>query len=70
MATNDISPQDPAQGFGNDPMIDPKTGELRGHCAGADLPLGHGEDLPRIVLTSHTPLGWFFGFVIGGQPSP
>lgn len=49
----------------NDPMLDPVTGEF------AVIAPGHTfksvtEEISRIVLTTHTPLGWFFGFAIAG----
>ncbi|MBV8673595.1 MAG: polysulfide reductase NrfD [Acidobacteriaceae bacterium] len=48
-----------------DPMIDPVTGEFR------VLAPGHSfksvtEKISRIVLTPHTPLGWWFGFALAG----
>jgi len=48
-----------------DPMIDPVTGEY------AVLAPGHSfksvtQKIAGIVLTSNTPLGWFFGLVVGG----
>ena len=50
----------------NDPMLDPVTGEF------AVIAPGHTfksvtEEISRIVLTPHTPLGWFFGFAIAGS---
>lgn len=57
MATKDVSPQDP--------MIDPKTGELRVLAPGQTF-RSVTEKISRIVLTSHTPLGWFFGLTIAG----
>jgi Ni/Fe-hydrogenase subunit HybB-like protein len=49
----------------NDPMLDPITGEF------VVIAPGHTyksvtEEISRIVLTPHTPLGWFFGFAIAG----
>jgi len=49
----------------NDPMLDPVTGEF------AVIAPGHTfksvtEEISRIVLTPHTPLGWFAGFVFAG----
>jgi Ni/Fe-hydrogenase subunit HybB-like protein len=62
MATKGAPVNDPR----TDPMIDPVTGEY--------LVLGPGhtfksvtEKVSRIVLTSHTPLGWFFGFMLGAS---
>ncbi|MBS1815158.1 MAG: polysulfide reductase NrfD [Acidobacteria bacterium] len=48
-----------------DPMIDPVTGEL------AVLAPGHTfksvtQKIAGVVLTSHTPLGWFFGLIAAG----
>ena len=48
-----------------DPMIDPRTGEY------AVIAPGHNfksvtQKIASIVLTSNTPLGWFFGLVVGG----
>jgi hypothetical protein len=48
-----------------DPMIDPRTGEY------AVIAPGHNfksvtQKIAGIVLTSNTPLGWFFGLVVGG----
>jgi Ni/Fe-hydrogenase subunit HybB-like protein len=49
----------------NDPMLDPVTGEF------AVIAPGHTfksvtEEISNIVLTPHTPLGWFAGFVFAG----
>src|SRR5580698_930953 len=49
----------------NDPMLDPITGEQ------VVLAPGHTfksvtEKISRIVLTPHTPLGWFAGFALAG----
>src|ERR1700758_3385831 len=57
MATRDLST--------NDPMLDPITGEV------VVIAPGHSfksvtEKISRIVLTSHTPLGWFFGLLVAG----
>ena len=48
-----------------DPMIDPITGEY------AVLAPGHNfksvtHKIADIVLTANTPLGWFFGLIVGG----
>jgi Ni/Fe-hydrogenase subunit HybB-like protein len=48
-----------------DPMIDPRTGEY------AVIAPGHNfksvtQMIAGIVLTSNTPLGWFFGLIVGG----
>jgi molybdopterin-containing oxidoreductase family membrane subunit len=49
----------------HDPMIDPKTGEIRvigpGHTFRSVT-----EKIARIVLTTHTPLGWVGGFMLAG----
>ena len=47
-----------------DPMIDPRTGEY------AVIAPGHNfksvtQKIAGIVLTSNTPLGWFFGLIVG-----
>ncbi|HEY1964523.1 MAG TPA: hydrogenase, partial [Acidobacteriaceae bacterium] len=57
MATRDLST--------NDPMLDPITGEV------VVIAPGHSfksvtEKISRIVLTAHTPVGWFFGFLVAG----
>ena len=49
----------------NDPMIDPRTGEY------AVIAPGHTfksvtQKLAGLVLTSNTPLGWFFGMMVAG----
>ena len=48
-----------------DPMIDPVTGEY------AVIAPGHNfksvtQKIAGIVLTSNTPLGWFFGLIVAG----
>ncbi len=50
----------------NDRMLDPRTGEY------VELAPGHTfrsvtEEVSRIVLTGHTPLGWYFGFMLAGS---
>ena len=65
MATKDISPHNPTPP-GIDPMIDPVTGEQRVIAPGHTF-RSVTEKLTRIVLTPHTPLGWFFGFAIAGS---
>jgi len=57
MATRDLST--------NDPMLDPITGEV------VVIAPGHSfksvtEKISRIVLTAHTPVGWFFGLLVAG----
>jgi Ni/Fe-hydrogenase subunit HybB-like protein len=49
----------------NNPMIDPVTEEYRVIAPGHTFK-SVTEEVSRIVLTSHTPLGWFFGFVLAG----
>jgi molybdopterin-containing oxidoreductase family membrane subunit len=47
-------------------MIDPRTGEnvviAPGHTFRSVT-----EEVSRIVLTGHTPLGWYFGFMLAGS---
>src|ERR1700759_67857 len=57
MATRDLST--------NDPMLDPITGEVVGIAPGHSFKSGT-EKISRIVLTRHTPLGWFFGLLVAG----
>ena len=59
MATSDIKTSDPG--------IDPKTGEFRVIGPGQTF-RSVTEKITRIVLTPHTPLGWFalFAFAGGG----
>ena len=50
----------------NDPMIDPRTGEY------AVIAPGHTfksmtQKIAGIVLTSNTPLGWFFGLIVASS---
>jgi Ni/Fe-hydrogenase subunit HybB-like protein len=49
----------------NNPMIDPVTEEYRVIAPGHTFK-SVTEEVSRIVLTSHTPLGWFFGFMLAG----
>jgi Ni/Fe-hydrogenase subunit HybB-like protein len=49
----------------NDPMLDPITGEIRVIAPGHTFK-SVTEKISRIVLTSHTPLGWFGGFMLAG----
>ena len=65
MATKDISPHNPTPP-GIDPMIDPVTGEQRVIAPGHTF-RSVTDKLTRIVLTPHTPLGWFFGFALAGS---
>jgi len=56
---------DPAGDPVVDPMIDPRTGEY------AVIAPGHNfksvtQKISEIVLTSNTPLGWFFGLMVAG----
>jgi molybdopterin-containing oxidoreductase family membrane subunit len=50
----------------NNPMIDPVTGEYRVIAPGHTFK-SVTEKVSRIVLTSHTPLGWWFGLVLAGS---
>jgi len=49
----------------NNPMVDPVTEELRVIAPGHTFK-SVTEKVSRIVLTSHTPLGWWFGFTLAG----
>jgi Ni/Fe-hydrogenase subunit HybB-like protein len=49
----------------NNPMLDPITGEDRVIAPGHSFK-SVTEKVSRIVLTSHTPLGWWGGFAIAG----
>ena len=49
----------------NNPMVDPVTGEYRVIAPGHSFK-SVTEEVSRIVLTSHTPLGWWFGFMVAG----
>ena len=49
----------------NNPMIDPVTEEYRVIAPGHTFK-SVTEEVSRIVLTSHTPLGWIFGFMLAG----
>jgi molybdopterin-containing oxidoreductase family membrane subunit len=46
----------------NDPMLDPITGEVRVLAPGHTFK-SVTEKISRIVLTPHTPIGWFAGFL-------
>ena len=48
-----------------DPMIDPATGEFRVIAPGQTF-LSITEKIARIVLTPHTPMGWFALFTVAG----
>ncbi|HTV78404.1 MAG TPA: NrfD/PsrC family molybdoenzyme membrane anchor subunit [Steroidobacteraceae bacterium] len=50
----------------NNPMVDPVTGEYRVIAPGHTFK-SVTEEVSRIVLTSHTPLGWYFGFMVAGS---
>ena len=50
----------------NDPQLDPATGEYRVIAPGYTFK-SVTDVISRIVLTPHTPLGWFFGFTLGGS---
>src|SRR5271163_2977446 len=49
-----------------DPQLDPKTGEFRVIAPGYTFK-SVTDVISRIVLTPHTPLGWFFGFTLAGS---
>jgi Ni/Fe-hydrogenase subunit HybB-like protein len=49
----------------NDPMLDPVTGEYRVIAPGHTF-RSVTEKISRVVLTSHTPVGWFGGLLIAG----
>src|SRR5580658_7480563 len=50
----------------SDPQLDPKTGEFRVIAPGYTFK-SVTDVISRIVLTPHTPLGWFFGFTLAGS---
>ena len=50
----------------NNPMVDPVTGEYRVIAPGHTFK-SVTEKVSRIVLTSHTPLGWWFGLLLAGS---
>ena len=50
----------------NNPMIDPVTEEYRVIAPGHTFK-SVTEEVSRIVLTSHTPLGWWFGVLVAGS---
>src|ERR1700733_11588844 len=54
---------DADRGALEDPMIDPITGEYavigRGHSFKSIT-----QKISGLVLTSHTPLGWFYAFIV------
>src|ERR1700678_1806004 len=50
----------------SDPQLDPKTGEFRVIAPGYTF-RSVTEEVSRIVLTGHTPLGWYFGFMLAGS---
>src|SRR6202522_3041909 len=47
----------------NDPQLDPTTGEFRVIAPGYTFK-SVTDVISRIVLTPHTPMGWFFGFML------
>ena len=49
----------------SNPMVDPVTGEYRVIAPGHTFK-SVTEKVSRIVLTSHTPLGWWFGLLLAG----
>jgi Ni/Fe-hydrogenase subunit HybB-like protein len=50
----------------NDPMLDPITGEVRVLAPGHTFK-SVTEKISRIVLTPHTPIGWFAGFLLASS---
>ena len=50
----------------NDPQLDPKTGEFRVIAPGYTFK-SVTDVISRIVLTPHTPLGWFGGFMLASS---
>ncbi|MGA7887762.1 MAG: NrfD/PsrC family molybdoenzyme membrane anchor subunit [Acidobacteriaceae bacterium] len=48
------------------PMIDPVTGEYRVIAPGHTFK-SVTDKVSRIVLTSHTPIGWWFGLLLAGS---
>ena len=50
----------------HNPMLDPVTGEYRVIAPGHTFK-SVTEKVSRVVLTSHTPLGWWFGFMMAGS---
>jgi Ni/Fe-hydrogenase subunit HybB-like protein len=50
----------------NNPMIDPVTEEYRVIAPGHTFK-SVTEEVSRIVLTSHTPLGWWFAVLVAGS---
>ena len=61
MATKDVKVKDP--------MLDPLTGEVRVLAPGHTF-RSVTEKISRIVLTPHTPLGWFGGFLLASAWPP
>src|SRR6201990_2294690 len=55
--------QDPSVDPVIDPMIDPRTGEYAGIAPGHNFK-SVTQKIAGIVLTSNTPLGWFFGLIV------
>src|SRR5580692_6929789 len=47
----------------SDPQLDPRTGEFRVIAPGYTF-RSVTDVISRIVLTPHTPVGWFFGFML------
>src|SRR5450432_2213273 len=47
----------------SDPQLDPNTGEFRVIAPGYTFK-SVTDVISRIVLTPHTPMGWFFGFML------
>ena len=63
MATKPL--HDPYRQPVNDPMIDPVTGEYTVIAPGHNF-TSVTRKIANVVLTSHTPLGWFFGLIVAG----
>ncbi len=56
--------RDPRTPAGVDPMINPITGEYAVIAPGQNFK-SITQKIAGIVLTSNTPLGWFFGLIVG-----
>src|ERR1700690_2978551 len=66
MATTDLKPKGPNPGKGRDAGVDPATGEFRVLAQGQTFK-SVTEKIVRIVLTPHTPMGWFALFTVAGS---
>jgi Ni/Fe-hydrogenase subunit HybB-like protein len=62
MATSDLKPTDPEYAR----WVDPATGEYRVIAPGETFK-SVTDKITRIVLTPHTPLGWFAAFSLAGM---